>query len=72
MKILYSSHAKKRLRERGIKEEDVIETIEFPEYTIRRSNNEIEAYKKIKGRMLKVVYFQKERYIKIITLYYVD
>tara|TARA_Y100000310_G_C20668471_1_gene808954 strand:- start:2204 stop:2422 length:219 start_codon:yes stop_codon:yes gene_type:complete len=72
MKISFSSHAEKRLKERGIKKEAVIETVEFPEYTIKRSNNEIEAYKKLNGKMLKVVYFQKENYIKVITLYYIS
>jgi len=70
MRIVFSKHAETRLRERGIKKEQVIEIIEFPEYTIKRSNNEIEAYKKISGRMLKVVYIQKEKYIKVITLYH--
>jgi len=53
MKIIFSSHAEKRLKERGIKKQQVLETIEFPEYTIKRSDNEIEAYKKLKVECLK-------------------
>ncbi len=41
--------------EGGIKEENVKSALEFPEYTIVRGR-EIEAYKKIEGRMLKVIY----------------
>lgn len=55
MKLIFTKHAKKRMAERGIKEKDIIETIEFPEYTIKRGR-EIEAYKKFEGKMLKVVY----------------
>lgn len=72
MKIIFSSHAEKRLKERGIKKEQIIETIEFPEYTIKRTNDEVEAFKKIEGRKFKVVYFKGEKYIKVITLYYID
>lgn len=72
MQIMFTEHAEKRLKERGVKKEQVKETIEFPEYTIKRTNNEIEAYKKMAGKMLKVVYLEKEKYIKVITLYHLD
>jgi hypothetical protein len=67
MKIDLSYHAKKRLIERGINLEDVEETVEIPDYTVSRGNKK-EAYKKINNRTLKVVYFQKDKYIKVITL----
>ncbi len=72
MKIIFSSHAEKRINERGINKEKVIDTINLPDYTISRSNNETEAFKKINNRLLKVAYFQGQSYIKVITLYYVD
>lgn len=68
MKLIYTSHAKKRMLERDITEKDVLEIIEFPEYTLKRGG-EIEAYKKINNIMTKVVYIVKESYIKIITVY---
>ncbi len=68
MKIIYSSHARKRLRQRNIKENKVVEIIEFPDYTLKRGE-EIEAYKKIKERTIKIVYVAKENYIKVITVY---
>lgn len=46
MDIIYSNHAKKRMVEREINEKDVIEVIDFPDYTIKRGR-EIEAYKKL-------------------------
>ncbi|MFH1358555.1 MAG: DUF4258 domain-containing protein [archaeon] len=71
MDIIYSFHAKKRLKERDIKVEEVKETIDFPDYTIKRKE-EIEAYKRFTNILLKVVYIKKENYIKIITVYPLD
>ena len=67
MKIVLSHHAKKRLIERGIKMQDVQETIEIPEYTISKGNKK-EAYKKIKDKILKIVYIIEDKYINVITL----
>ena len=67
MGIVLSYHAKKRLIERGIKMQDVKETVEIPDYTISKANKK-EAYKKIKDKTLKVVYSEEDKYIKVITL----
>jgi len=67
MKINLSYHAKKRLSERSIKFKEVQETIEMPDYTVSKGNKK-EAYKKINNKTLKVVYFQKDKYINVITL----
>ena len=72
MKIVLSFHAKKRLIERGIKLGQIIAVIKYPDYTVKRSDQETEAYKKIKDKTLKVVYIYEKRYIKVITLYYLD
>ena len=56
------------MKQRSITEKQIIETIEFPEYTLKRGE-EIEAYKKLDGFMTKIVYVIKESYIKIITVY---
>jgi len=68
--IIYSEHARKRMIERGIKEEDIKETIEFPDYTITRGK-EIEAYKKLNDKMLKVVYIEMGKFINVITIYFI-
>jgi len=67
MRIDLSYHAKKRMAERGINFEDVEETVEMPDYTVSKRNKK-EAYKKINDKTLKVVYFQKDKYIKVITI----
>lgn len=67
MEIVFSYHAKKRLFERGIKTKDVMETIEIPDYTISKGDKK-EAYKKIMGKTLKVVYSEEDKYIKVVTL----
>jgi len=59
MKIIYSPHAEKRMMQRSISKEEVSDTIEFPNYTIKRKR-EIGAYKKRGNRTLKVVYFRGE------------
>jgi len=67
VKLIFTSHAKKRMFERNIKIEDIQAAIELPDYTITRSNK-IEAYKKMSEKTLKVVYIGKDNFIKIITL----
>lgn len=70
-KIVFSSHAKKRLLERDINEETARFAIENADYTINRFGNEIEAFKKIDEITIKVVHVEKENFIKVITLYWV-
>ena len=67
MKIILSYHAKKRLFERKIRLQDVIDSIEMPDYTISKGNKK-EAYRKINNKILKTVYMIKEKYIKVITV----
>jgi len=67
MKIILSYHAKKRLNERSIKFKDIQDTIDIPDYTVSKGNKK-EAYKKIKDKTLKIVYLEKDKYIKVITL----
>ena len=66
MNLIFTTHAKKRMFERGIKIEYIKEAIEFPDYTITKTKK-TEAYKKINNKVLKVVY-EKDKFIKIITL----
>lgn len=70
MKLVLSHHAKKRMDERGISFAEIRSTMNEPDYTVRRPNQEIEAHKKIRGKILKIVYVDEIKYIKIITLYY--
>ena len=53
--------------ERGINMEEIKETINLPDYTINRENK-IEAHKRIKDKIPKIVYYKSNKFIKIITL----
>jgi len=66
MEFILTKHAMKRMIERNISIETIKDTINFPDYTIKKHN--IEAYKQINNKTLKVVYIQKGKFIKIITL----
>ncbi len=67
MKIILTNHAKQRMIERNIHIEEIKDTLEFPDYTITKENK-IEAYKKMEGKNLKVVYTARDKFIKIITI----
>ncbi len=67
MDINFSNHAKKRLNEREIKISQVKDAIYIPDYTIKKGNN-VEAYKKIDNKTLKIVYASEDKFINVITL----
>ncbi len=67
MKIILSDHAKKRMKERNISFSQVQEAVDFSEYSVRKEGK-VEIYKKISNKTLKVIYEEKDNYIKIITL----
>ncbi len=60
-----------RLLQRGKESNKVEETILKPAYTIRRGEK-IEAFKQFDNELLKVVYVETERFIKIITIYWMN
>ena len=68
MKIIYSKHAKKRLKQRGITELEVEYILENPFYVKKSFDNTKEAFGEIKGRNIKVKFVEIENYIKIITV----
>lgn len=67
MGLIFTNHAKERMSERGIKIEDVQEIIDMPDYTIKK-DGKVEAYKKINSQNFKIVYENKGKFIKIITV----
>jgi hypothetical protein len=62
-RIIITNHAKKRMFERGINLNEIKSAIEFPDYTITKENK-IEVYK----NNLKVIYENKDKFIRIITI----
>ena len=71
MKIQYTEHARIRMRQRDITEEEVIELLQLPRSVHRRSTQsikyEVEAI--IGERKYTVVYTRKDDVFKIITVY---
>ena len=70
-RLIFTAHAYERLKERGMTEDFVVSALSSPDFVINRGE-ESEAYKKIAGKLLKVVYVEKESFIRIITLYWVN
>jgi predicted transcriptional regulator len=67
MKFIFTKHAKERMLERNISEEEIEEVMEFPDYSVRKQNI-IESIKRFKDRELKIVYLKEGKFIKIITV----
>ena len=69
MDITYTHHAKDQIKERKVEKVWVEETIKSPHKT-EKEFNKFYVIRKLNGRSLKVVY-TKEKYIKVITVYFV-
>ncbi len=67
MRVVYSNHAKKRMKERGIEDWEVEQILKSPEFVKKGFDNKREAVGLSKNRRIKIV-FIKENYIKIITI----
>lgn len=68
MLVYYTPHALIRMRERGILDEWVLETIKRPDTTVIQGRKRL-VIRKINGFSIAVVY-RKEKYIRVITTYY--
>lgn len=68
MEIIYSDHAKRRLKQRGITHLEVEFILNHPNYVKKSFEGRKEALGKVKNRNLKVIFIEKEKYIKIITV----
>ena len=68
MDIVFTKHAKEQMKERGITEDEIINTIKFPEKT-QKIEDTYYSQKQTNSGKIEVVYL-KEKYIKVITVYY--
>ena len=68
MKIIYSDHAKKRMRQRGITELEIEHIINYPSYVKKSFEDTKEAFGEINSRQIKIKFIKIENYIKIITV----
>ena len=67
MEIVFTRHAKDQMGERGISEDEVVNTIKYPEKTLKTTDRYL-AQKKVSIGTIEVV-FTREKYIKVITVY---
>ncbi len=71
MRIVFTRHAKSRLRERGIRKQDVVHTILKPEWYIPTFNDRIRVQKSMGKRRIEVIYTEEiPNIIYVITCYY--
>ncbi|MBI4980527.1 DUF4258 domain-containing protein [Candidatus Woesearchaeota archaeon] len=69
MEIIYTIHARQQIKERKVEQIWVDETIKSPDIT-QQNGYKYYAVKKLNGKTLKVV-FVREKYIKVITAYFI-
>lgn len=67
--IIYTKHAIKRIKERGISKSDIEKVIKNPDH-IQRDNNRIIANKKVNKRTLEIVFIKEDRKTIILTCYH--
>ncbi|MBI2449406.1 DUF4258 domain-containing protein [Candidatus Pacearchaeota archaeon] len=68
MEVVYSDHAKKRMKQRGIEEWEVEHILKFPSYIKKSFSNRKVAVGELKNRAIKVVFIEIENYKKIISV----
>ena len=68
MKIIFSFHAKKRMKQRGITELEIQHVLQFPLYVKNSIEGTKEAVSIINNRRIKVIFILRANYIKIITV----
>ncbi|MEK6844620.1 MAG: DUF4258 domain-containing protein [Nanoarchaeota archaeon] len=68
MNIIYSYHAKKRMKERGIEHWEIENILKHPSYIKKSFEGRRMAIGEIKNRKLKIIYIKEESYIKVISV----
>ena len=68
MNIIYSEHAKRRMKQRAITELEVEHVLQHPDFIINSFEGTQEAIGKLQYRTIKIKFISKENYIKIITV----
>ncbi|MBS3065669.1 DUF4258 domain-containing protein [Candidatus Pacearchaeota archaeon] len=69
MEVIFTEHAKERLQRRDITEEEAISAIKYPDKTSKKEGRYY-VQKDIGRAKIEIVY-EKDKYIKIITIYYI-
>ena len=69
MEIIFTKHALARMKKRQITEDEIINSIQYPEKISKRVGK-FYVQKNIDRANIEVVY-EKDKYIKVITVYYI-
>lgn len=69
MEFIFTIHAGLRINKRGLTNEEVIEAIKRPDLTLKR-HEKYYSQKNLGRGKIEVVYEKTEKYIKIITVYW--
>lgn len=67
MKIVYSNHALKRMKQRGFTSLEIEFILKHPDY-VKKVDEKREVVGHLKGRMIKIVFTLKDTYLNIITI----
>jgi len=70
MKIIYSLHAQGNIRERKIREQDIVDTLLNPEKIIMSKKNRKIAQKIINNKLLRVIFKEYNNNYIVITAYF--
>ena len=68
MKIVYSDHAEKRLRQRGITTLEIDHVLKYPIYVKKSYEGRKEAVGEVRNRTVKIAFEERENYINIISV----
>ncbi len=66
--IIYSDHARKRMKQRGVEEWEVEHIIKYPSYVIKVAEEKRVAFGEMRNRKLKIVFIEGQNYKKVITI----
>ena len=68
MEIIYSDHAEKRMKQRGVTELEIEHVLKYPSYIKKSFEGTKEAVGEVNNRIIKIKFIEIENYIKVITV----
>ena len=68
MKIVYSEHAIKRMKQRGVTDLEIEHILKYPSYIKKSFEGTKEALGEVNNRSIKIKFVKIGNYIKIITI----
>ncbi|MBS3131385.1 DUF4258 domain-containing protein [Candidatus Woesearchaeota archaeon] len=68
MEIIYSDHARKRMRQRGVTELEVRHVLAYSRYVKKSFEGRKLAEGSANGRVIRISFIETENFIKIITV----